>query len=67
MNDMNVDGRLSSIRSAVSSAAHWHEPRFMCDKQCRKNGVQYFDNRISDGGRQRRTAHEKTLTKTVTT
>ena len=45
---MNVDvdenkEELSFIPSAVSSLAGWHEPKFVCDRQCREKGFQYCD------------------------
>ena len=47
-NDMNVDvdenkEELSFIPSAVSSLAGWHEPKFVCDRQCREKEFQYCD------------------------
>ena len=30
----------SFIPSAVSSSAGWHEPKFMCVRQCREEGFQ---------------------------
>ena len=44
LNDMDVDmEELSFIPSAVSSSAGWHEPQFMCVRQCWKSGFQYFE------------------------
>ena len=33
----------SFIPSAVSSSAGWHEPKFMCDRQCGKDGFKFYD------------------------
>ena len=33
----------SFIPSAVSGSAGWHEPKFMCDKQCRQKSFKYYD------------------------
>ena len=32
---------LSFIPSTVSNSGDWHEPQFMCDKQCRRKGFKY--------------------------
>ena len=47
-NDMDVDvdvdkEEFSFVLLAVSCSAGWHEPKFMCDKQCREQGFQYDD------------------------
>ena len=44
--DMDMDENkeeLSFVPIAVSSSAGWHEPKFMCDRQCWKKGFYYFD------------------------
>ena len=28
---------------AACDSAGWHEPRFMCDRQCRKGGFRFYD------------------------
>ena len=48
LNDMDVDmnenkEELSFIPSVVSRSAGWHEPKFMCDTQCHKDGFKYDD------------------------
>ena len=48
LNDIEVDidedtDELSFVPSAVSRSNRWHEPKFMCDRQCRKEGCKYYD------------------------
>ena len=31
------------VPSAVSDSAGWHELKFRCDRQCRKEGFKFFD------------------------
>ena len=50
---------LSFAPSALSDSAGWHEPEFMCDRQCQEN-ISVLRH-LSDGGRQRRAAHKKSL------
>ena len=44
LNDMDVDmdekEELSFVPSAVSRTAGWHEPKLVCDRQCREDGFQ---------------------------
>ena len=65
LNDMDVDmdekEELSFVPSAVSRTAGWHEPKLVCDRQCREDGFQVPRHRVSDGGRRRRGAHDEPL------
>ena len=57
--DMKVDTsenkeELSFVPSAVSDSPGWHEPRFMCDRTCRKGGFKFHDiaaMSVEDDGR----------------
>ena len=40
--DENKD-ELSFMPSAVSSSTGWHEPKFMCDRQCQQEKFNFFD------------------------
>ena len=53
---------LSFVPSAVSGSAGWHEPTFMCDRRCRKEGrLQVLRHRSGNGGRRRKAACNKPL------
>ena len=72
LTDMDVDmdenkEEWSFIPSAVSSSAGWHEPKLMCDRQCREEGFKLLRHRVSDGGRQRRAVQDKPLRKLLQT
>ena len=46
-NDMEVDKdentvEMSFVASAVSDSAGWHEPSFMCDRQCGKEVCKFY-------------------------
>ena len=44
LSDMDVDMDESNEElSSLSSAAGWHEPQFMCDRQCQEQGFQNYD------------------------
>ena len=66
-NDTEVDvdenkEELSLFPSAVSDSVGWHEPRFMCYRQCRREDFKFYDvRRVDDGGRRRRAAHDQLL------
>ena len=34
---------MNIVPSAVSDAAGWYEPKFMFDRQCRKEGLRFYD------------------------
>ena len=59
-NDMEVDRdkgkELSFVPTAVSDGAGWHEPRFVCDRQCRKRRLRAPRHH---GDRRWRAAHDK--------
>ena len=47
-NDMDLDmdenkEELRFVPSTVSRSAGWHEPKFRCDEQCRKEGFKFHD------------------------
>ena len=64
LNELEVDmdenkKELSFIPSAVRSWAGWHEPKFMCDKQCWKKAL--VRHHISNGAGHWRAVHDKPL------
>ena len=34
---------MSFVPSAASDSAGWYEPKFMCDRRCRKEGFKFYD------------------------
>ena len=34
---------LSIFPSAVSDSAEWHEPKFLCDRQCMQGGFKFYE------------------------